>query len=191
MRLGEDAARPCRSASTRELNVESLEALGSFTRSKPRRPLLARPVRASARGADRCWSLRLAGDDSGAGFRRLRWISLRPWDARKSPGVLSSGAAHLRPLSRSRPRLSGAGGKGLGSEVPCPKLSRQPGPLLYSGSRRWPSEQPPPHCPPLQESSHESVRGRSPRAPPTLHTRSLARARLQRPCVCRTDCIEL
>lgn len=34
--LGEDAVRPCRSASTRELNVGSLEALGSFTRSKTR-----------------------------------------------------------------------------------------------------------------------------------------------------------
>lgn len=63
--LGEDAVRscPCRSASTRELNVGSLEALGSFTRSRTEAPSpsLTRP---SARSAVHCWSLSLAGDDS-------------------------------------------------------------------------------------------------------------------------------
>jgi hypothetical protein len=47
--FGEDAARPRRSASTRELNVGNLEALGSFTRSRTEAPSPS-PTRPSARG---------------------------------------------------------------------------------------------------------------------------------------------
>lgn len=66
MWLGEDAVRPYRSASTRELNVGSLEALGSFTRSRTEASSSS-PACPSARGLDHCWSLCLAGDDSVAG----------------------------------------------------------------------------------------------------------------------------
>lgn len=47
--LGEDAVCPRRSASTRELNVGNLEALGSFTRSRTVAPSPS-PTRPSARG---------------------------------------------------------------------------------------------------------------------------------------------
>lgn len=168
---GEDALVACvpagRSACAGELNVGSLEGLGSSTRSRTVRPSpsVARP---SACRADCCWSLRLAGDD-----RVCRGSGLRAGLA-KAPGCLekpSSLAPGGRTLQATEPQLAvaspAAGGEGLSSKFPSPKLSRQPGPLLHSGSRRWPSV--PANSPLLTARPFKCrarrARGRSPRAP--------------------------
>lgn len=168
--------RPGGSACVSELNVGSLEGMGSSTRSRTERPppSVAWP---RARRADRCWSVPLAGDD------RVCRVSGLPAGLAKVPGCLeepSSLRARGAHVSGHRAAAgsgqSAAGGEGLSSEFPSPKLSRQPGPLLHSGSKRWPSV--PANSPlltarpPVQESSQESA-GPQPQGPRPLCTPAL------------------
>lgn len=85
-----------------------------------------------------------------------------------------------------------------GAPPPPPSFATGPDPPLRSLARKWspwPGEEPPPSSPPaVQESSRESS-GRGQAPPPRrahfAHPLSGPRPCLQRPCVCRTDCIEL
>lgn len=95
----------------------------------------------------------------------------------QQPCGLRGGGAHISGhRAAAGGGQSAAAGEGLSSEFPSPKLSRQPGPLLHSGSRRWPSV--PANSPlltarpPVQESSQESV-GRQPQGPRPLCTPAL------------------
>lgn len=100
-------------------------------------------------------------------------------DYPKAPGCQEEpGSPELwsHTLEATEPQLAVASrqqeGRSSALSSPAPKLSRQPSPLLHAGSRRWPSEQPLPHCPPVQESSQES-KGAQPQGPRPLCTPAL------------------
>lgn len=191
-RAGGRERTPSRPSLSARLRIQCAEPGWAWHSSsapqEPRRPLPAGPGRAHLSSNP----IRL-----GAGFG-LGMTSPGAWGRTRPEEPSPPCAAELTPRSQRRGAPAGladkAGGRGvLVSEHPGPELSRRPrprAPFPIQEVAPCPGKQPPP-CPPCKSRAGRA-RGAAPGPRAHFaHPLSGPRPCLQRPCVCRTDCIEL